>query len=51
MTMAMMMPIRADTVLWGSPVSLDASEKIVPLARSGVLDLPMMRKLMDHSEI
>ena len=42
---------KADTVLWGSPVSLDASEKIVSLARSGVLDLPIMRKLMDHSEI
>ena len=41
-------PTTMVTVLCGRPVASEMREKIVSLASSGVLDLPIMRRLMDH---
>ena len=43
-----MAPTIMATVLWGMPVKSDTFEKIVSAVSSGVFDLPMMRRLIDH---
>ena len=48
MATASTMPRMMATVDCGRPVMWLTDEKMVPLARMGVLDLPMMRRLMDH---